>query len=255
MTSLGFLVAALFLPVFPFSMLFNVLFVRLGNAWLRMFLLLLWPQLGVLALFTLGVKPESWMVWWAVASAVLYALRTVALRDLRLWTSYMATSAWSLLWPAAAFASGTVSADNLVLQAAGLSAPFVLLTWLNGSLDAAFGSAYAGACGGLAATVPRLSGLLTLAILAAVATPLVPSFFVLLATTLHTLHLLPGAAALILVIWLLWAWGGVRILRGFIVGPACSAPLHDLGTTAAGLFLLIFVALILAGIGISGRLS
>jgi hypothetical protein len=255
MTSTGFLVAAVFLPLFPFSMLFNRLFVRLGNAWLRMGLLLLWPQLGVLALVTLGEKPEAWMVWWAVATSSLYALRTVALRDLRLWTGYMATSAWSLLWPAAAFAPLDGSAHTLALQAAGLSAPFVLLTWISGRLDAELGAAYAGVCGGLAGTVPRLSGLLTLAILAAVATPLVPGFFILLATTLHALPALPGVALLILAVWLLWAWSGARMLRGFIVGPARGAPVRDLGNAATALLGLTFVVLMLAGIQISGDLQ
>ena len=255
MTSIGFIAAAAFLPLFPFSMLFNRLFGRIGNAWLRTALLLLWPQLGVLALVTLGEKPDAWMVWWAVATSSLYALRTVALKDLRLWTGYMATSAWSLLWPAAAFAPLGANADTLGLQAAGLSAPFILLTWISGRLDAELGAAYAGVCGGLAGTVPRLSGLLALSILAAVATPLVPGFFILLATTLHVLPAVPGAALLILTVWLLWAWSGVRILRGFIVGPARGAPGRDLGNASFALLGLIFVVLMLAGIGILGDLS
>jgi hypothetical protein len=255
MTPTGFLVAAAFLPLFPFSMLFNRLFARLASAWLRMALLLLWPQLGVLALVTLGEKPDAWLVWWAVATSGLYALRTVALKDLRLWTGYMATSAWSLLWPAAAFAPLDGSAYTLALQAAGLSAPFVLLTWISGRLDAEHGAAYAGVCGGLAVTVPRLSGLLTLAILAAVATPLVPGFFIVLATTLNALPAVPGAALLILTVWFLWAWSGVRILRGFIVGPARGAPGRDLGHASVALLGLMLVVLMLAGIGISGELS
>jgi NADH:ubiquinone oxidoreductase subunit 4 (subunit M) len=255
MTSIGLLVAAVFLPLFPFSMLFNRVFARLEYTGLRMSLLLLWPQTGVLALVTLGEKPAAWMVWWAVATSILYALRSVALRDLRLWTGYMATSAWSLLWLAAAFAPHAGSAHTLALQAAGLSAPFVLLTWISGRLDTELGAAYAGVCGGLAATMPRLSGLLTLAILAAVATPLVPGFFVLLATTLHVLPVMPGAALLILAVWILWAWSGARILRGFIVGPAREAPVRDLGNAAAGLSGLVFVVLMLAGIAISGDLS
>ena len=254
MTPAGLLVAAVFLPVFPFSMLFNRLFARLGNTWLRITLLLLWPQLGVLALLASGEKPDAWLVWWAVATSGLYALRTVALRDLRLWTGYMATSAWSLLWPAAAFAPQAANADTLAFQAAGLSAPFVMLTWISGRLDAELGAAYAGVCGGLAGTVPRLSGLLTLAILAAVATPLVPGFFILLATTLHVLPALPWAALLILTVWLLWAWSGARMLRGFIVGPARGAPVRDLGNAATALLGLTFVVLMLAGIQISGDL-
>ena len=145
-------------------------------------------------------------------------------------------------------------ADALVLQAAGLSAPFVVLTWLSGRLDAELGAAYAGVCGGLAGTMPRLAGVLALAVLATVATPLVPGFFVLLATTLHALPVVPGAALLILTIWLLWAWSGARVLRAFIVGPACGAPGRDLGNAAAAMLGLTFVVLMLAGIGISGRL-
>jgi len=167
----------------------------------------------------------------------------------------MATSAWTLLWPAAAFTPLAASTDALALQAAGLSAPFVLLTWIGGRLDAELGAAYAGVCGGLAGTVPRLSGMLTLAILAAVATPLVPGFFVVLATTLHALPAVPGAALLILAVWLLWAWSGVRMLRGFIVGPARGTPGRDLGNAAVALLGLMFVVLMLAGIGISGNLS
>ena len=209
MSSLGYLAAGVFLPLFPFSMLFTRLFARLGDARLRMALLLLWPQLGGLALITLGERPPAWMLWWAVATAALYALRSVALRDLALWTAYMATSAWALLWPAAAFGTAA-GGEAFAFQAAGLSLPFVLLAWLVGRIETEVGAAYAGVCGGLAETLPRLSGILVLAILAAVATPLVPGFFALLATTVHALPAMPGVAVLILTVWLLWAWSGAR---------------------------------------------
>jgi NADH:ubiquinone oxidoreductase subunit 4 (subunit M) len=254
MSSLGYVLAAVFLPLFPFSMLFNQLLARLANARLRMILLLLWPQLGVLALLRLGEGPPTWMVWWAVATAILYALRSVVLRDLGLWTGYMATSAWSLLWPAAGFAASSEGGDALALHAVALSLPFVLLAWLTDRLESEFGAAYAGVCGGLAETLPRLSGLLVLAVLAAVATPVVPGFFTLLSITIHALPVMPGAVVLILTVWLLWAWSGVRILRGFIVGPACAEPRRDLGATAVGLFVLAFVVLVLAGISFSGEL-
>jgi NADH:ubiquinone oxidoreductase subunit 4 (subunit M) len=250
MNSLAFLGAAVFLPLFPFSMLFNQLFARLGNPWLRIGLLLLWPQLGVLALAGLGEEPPMGMVWWGVATATLYALRAAALRDLGLWTAYMATSAWALLWSVAVAADGA----SMPLQTAGFSAPLVLLAWLVGGLEARFGAAYAGVGGGLAGTLPRLSGLLALATLAAVATPMVPGFFTLLSTTVHALAVMPGVAVLILTVWLLWAWSGSRILRGFIVGPARAEPTHDIGTAATGLFALAFVLLVLAGLGISGEL-
>jgi NADH:ubiquinone oxidoreductase subunit 4 (subunit M) len=253
MSLLGHLAAGVFLPLFPLSMLFNRLFARLGNARLRMALLLLWPQLGGLALVTLGERPPGWILWWAVATAALYALRSVALRDLGLWTAYMATSAWSLLWPAAAFGIAA-GGEAFALQTAGLSLPFVLLAWLVGRIETELGAAYAGVCGGLAETLPRVSGILVLAILAAVATPLAPGFFALLATTVHALPEMPGVAVLILTVWLLWAWSAARILPAFIVGPACAERKRDLGITATGLLGLAFLVLVLVGISISGEL-
>jgi hypothetical protein len=131
MAALGYLIAGVFLPLFPFGMLFNQLFARMSNARLRMGLLLLWPQLGGLALVSGGERPPAWMLWWAVATAALYGLRSVALRDLGLWTGYMATSAWALLRPAAAFGVAA-GGGGFALQAVGLSLPSVLLAWLVG---------------------------------------------------------------------------------------------------------------------------
>jgi len=255
MTSVGYLVAALFLPLFPFSMLFNKLFARLPDARLRIALLLFWPQLGTLALATLGERPPSWIAWWAVTTATLYALRSLSLRDLNLWICYMATSAWALLWPAAAFGTSAAGGAVLALQAIGLSFPFVLLAWLAGRLESELGAAYVGLCGGLAQTLPKLSGLLVLGVLAAVATPLVPGFFILSGTTVHALPRSPGIAFLILTVWLLWAWSGARILPGLIAGPARVEPKRDLGTTVTVLLGLTFVVLVLAGVGLSGELT
>lgn len=254
MSSFGYLVAALFLPLFPLSLVFNQLFARLGDVRARMALLLLWPQAGILVLSGLGEQPPDWMLWWAVSSAVFYALRSVALRDLGLWTAYMATSAWALLWPVAAFGTAGDDGAVLALQAAGLSLPFVVLAWIVARLESVLGAAYSGVCGGLAQTLPRLSGILVLSILAAQATPLVPGFFVLLSTTVSALAAMPGVAVVILAVWLLWAWSGARCLRGFIVGPACDEPRRDLGAKATGLLGLAFVAVILFGIGMSGEM-
>ena len=41
------IVAGLFLPLFPLGMVFNVLFQRIRNAWLRALLLLAWPLAGL----------------------------------------------------------------------------------------------------------------------------------------------------------------------------------------------------------------
>ncbi|MGD8937164.1 MAG: hypothetical protein PVF07_11860 [Thiogranum sp.] len=252
MTSLAYLVVALFLPLFPISMLFNHLYARVGNPWLRMFLLLVWPQLGLLVLAALPGQPPTWVIHWAVVTACFYAFRAVALRDLTLWIAYMATSAFSLLWVMAQFASGDML---LVLQAVAFSAPFVLLAWLASRIEALFGAAYAGTYGGLAQTAPRLSVLLVFSILAAVGTPLFPGFFALLATIAHLLPVLPGAALLMLTAWLLWAWAGAQMTRGLVVGPAAEESKPDLGLAATLPPGMLLVVLAVAGVTSLGYLA
>jgi len=239
MTAFGYLLAAVFLPLFPASMLFNRLFAGIGNAWLRMLLLLVWPQLGLLVLAALAGRPPAWVVYWAVLTACLYAFRSLAVRELGLWTAHMATSAWSLLWVAAMFVHDHTV---LALQAVGFSAPFILLAWLVAHLESVFGAAYAGTYGGLAQTVPRLSLLLVLNLLAAAGTPLFPGFFILLAIITQSLSGMPAGALLILVVWLLWAWAAARMTRGMVIGPACAEARPDLHIAAvvpAGFLLTI----------------
>jgi NADH:ubiquinone oxidoreductase subunit 4 (subunit M) len=183
-------------------------------------------------------------VYWAVLTACLYAFRAVALRDLGLWTAHMATSAWSLLWVVAGFAGDQTA---LILQAVGLSAPLIILAWLVARLEAVFGAAYAGTYGGLAQTVPRLSLLLVLSILAAVGTPLFPTFFTLLATITRALPVVPGAALIMLVVWLLWAWAGARMQRGMVVGPAAVKPGPDLDRPGSLVPAIALVFLAIAG--------
>lgn len=252
MSQLGFLVAALFLPLFPLSIVFNRLFYGLRNPWLRIVLLLVWPQLGVLALVSIGESPPHWLVYWAVFSAALYAFRALVLRDLAIWTAHMATSAWSLLWVMAMFDDG--GSRDLALLAAALSVPFLLLAWIIARLESVFGAAYAGTYGGLAQTVPRFSAVLTLTILAAVATPLFPGFFALLATVAHALPIMPWAAIVVLVIWMLWAWSGTRMTRGLVVGPACVEAKPDLSTPAFVLLGLAIAALAIGGVSSAGYL-
>lgn len=252
MLLLGYLAVALFLPLFPISMLFNRLYARVGSPWLRMFLLLVWPQIGLLAFAALPGPPPAWVIYWAVLTACLYAFRAVALRDLTLWTGYLGTSAWSLLWAMAVFAPS----DRLpVLQAAAFSTPLILLAWLESRLQALFGAAYAGTYGGLAQTTPRLSVLLIFSVLAAVGTPLFPAFFALLATIAQTVPVLPGAAVIMLFVWLLWAWAGVQMTRGMVVGPAVDEPKPDLGLVATLTSGSLLAVLAIAGVTWLGFLA
>jgi NADH:ubiquinone oxidoreductase subunit 4 (subunit M) len=251
MTSPAYLVAAVFLPLFPASMLFNRVFAVIGNTWLRMGLLVVWPQLGLLALAASGETPPVWLVNWAVLTACLYAFRALALRDLGLWTAHMATSAWALIWAVAMFGGDTTAR---VLQAVAFSVPFVLLTWLASRIKAACGAAYAGTCGGLAQTLPRLSTMLVLTLLAAIGTPLFPAFFSLLATVTRALTVAPGIALLILLAWLLWAWAGARMTHGMVVGPGSAEAGPDLGIAAALAPGILLVGLAVAGVTSLGYL-
>ena len=86
------------------------------------------------------------------------------------------------------------------------------------------GAAYAGLSGGLATRFPRLSGLLVLTLLAAVATPPFPGFFAMLG-------LLQGASTepAILFIWLLWGWAAIRLMQGFLSGSNEPHAVDDVG--------------------------
>ena len=251
MDSLGLAIAALFLPLFPVSMVFNRLFALVASPWLRMVLLLAWPQAGVVTLTLLDDKPPTWILYWAVLTSALYAFRALAVRDLGLWTAYMATSAWALLWPVALF---TTEDTALGLQAAGFSMPLVLLAWLAARLQSLFGAAYAGVPGGLALTAPKLAALLVLTILAVVASPVFPGFFTLLTAIVQLLPVMPGVTLAILVVWLIWAWAGALMTRGLTVGPAYTEPKPDIQLVAASLPALFLLALAISGVIASGYL-
>src|SRR3569832_1394706 len=56
------LLAAFFLPLFPFSMVFNAALRAVRLVWLRAALLLIWPQIGEWLLAGAGMHlPQAWM--------------------------------------------------------------------------------------------------------------------------------------------------------------------------------------------------
>lgn len=246
MTDPGLLLIGLFLPLFPFSMAFNALLERVTHPMARPALLLAWPQLGLWALSLDAATIPSWLVAWALLTALLYAFRLLAMREMGRWTGFLATSAWALLWlPAYA----GVAPSQLWAFAAGFSVPLIFLVLLAQVLERHFGAAYTGLYGGLARRLPRFSGVLVISVLAATATPLFPTFFAML----HTVVVSQPVPAMILTgIWLIWSWAAARLLQGLIVGPAEPSPELDLpmATTwayAAGLSGLVVIGMILTG--------
>ncbi|EIJ34437.1 hypothetical protein [Thiothrix nivea] len=244
------LLIGLFLPLFPLSMVFNYLLERFSHPLLRIGLLLCWPQMGVALFFLLGEELPGWVLLWAALTALLYGFRLITQRDVNGWVGFLATSAWSLLW-FPLLANGEQAL--LMADALGFSIPLTLIALLAVGLEQRFGAAYTHLYGGLASIMPRFSGLLVFSTLAAIATPVFPTFF----TMLHMLLLAsPFIAVLMLLTWLSWSWAGVRLLQGLLVGPEQQAgQVSDLQSGLSWAFALILAVLALAGLLVTGGLA
>ena len=244
MTYVDYLLAGIFLPLFPFSMVLNVLYGRLRHPGLRVLLLLAWPQIGLYLVFAYGLVVPQWLVTWALLTSLLYAVRVLVLREVGLWTSFLATSAWALLW--ILLANGTAG-FHLEVFALGISIPLVLLALLGASLERRFGAAYLGLYGGLATRLPRFSGILAVVVLAIVATPLFPTFFAMLSMILKTLPVAPLVAAGVAIVWLLWSWAGAKLLQGLLVGSQGPA-VADLSRVNMWLYITVLAGLVFTGV-------
>ncbi|QTR45766.1 hypothetical protein J9253_17510 [Thiothrix litoralis] len=245
------LLIGLFLPLFPFSIVFNHLLERLRHPLLRVGLLLLWPQLGVALFLWAGDEAvPSWVLAWAALTALLYAFRLLTQRDVNGWVGFLATSAWSLLWFAL---PGAGQHAALVMDALGFSIPLALLALLAVALEQRFGAAYTHLYGGLAGIMPRFAGLLVFSTLAATATPIFPAFFIMLKTlTLSS----PLSAVVVLLTWLIWSWAGVRLLQGLLVGAAPqNQQVSDLPRGLSWAFALTLTVLVVAGLFLTGDIA
>lgn len=249
MSHAGYLLAALFLPLFPLSVVFNSLLRRLRQPFLRGLLLLIWPQLGLTLVLALPGPRPDWLLPWALLSSALYAFRALTLREVNLWSGFLACSLWGLLWLVLDTHSGETAAR---LHALGLSAPLLLLSLLAGGLERRVGAAYAGLPGGLARSLPRFSGILVMVVLAAVATPLFPPFATMLGLMLATVPARPGTALALGGIWLLWSWAGARLLQGLVVGPAGPGAPADLNPAGTWGYVLALTALAADGLYLLG---
>ena len=243
MSLLLFLVAGLFLPLFPASIVFNRGLATLNGPGRRALLLILWPQLGVLLITLAGAPIPGWLAVWALATAFLYAYRAIALGDLGLWIGFLATSAWALLW----LSDSTPALRHL--EALGLSLPLALLTLLGGRLEALLGAVSTRLRPGLASAAPRYASILVLGVLASIATPIAPGFFALTATI--AAQPLGAPAVAIALVWLFWTWSGARLIQGLVVGPGSGERISDLSRSAAWAYGMALVALGLGGIALA----
>lgn len=248
METVAWLLAALFLPLFPLSMLFNAVLQRLDTAWKRILLLLLWPLPGIGLLQGVGSQLEPGLqpvlLLWACLTSLLYALRSGAVRDLTIWTGYMATSCWALVW--FAFAGGVLPATSILL-AFGL--PLLLLMVMGGEIEHRFESAHASVVRALAVTQPRLATMLILVVLALIASPLFPGFFTMFALIVSSVEQQPLLAVALGLVWLVWSWSAMRLLQGFVTGDEADNTKRDLSVIRAAGYGMLLLLMIVFGVG------
>jgi hypothetical protein len=247
--SLIILLAGFFLPLFPMSMVFNGIVDKIEHSGLRVLLFLTWPLIGIFLVLNSKVILPGWLLPLALSTSALYAFRILSLREVNHWCGFLATSLWSLLWLPMMQAT---PAMLLYGYAISMSVPLVLLLLLSAGLEQRFGAAYTGLYGGLARTIPRFSGVLVTVIVASIATPLFPTFFIMLDMVIETVSATPLVAMILLLIWLFWSWAGARLIQGLIVGRASDVKIVDLDMTAVSLYALVLLVLVVGGVYLSG---
>jgi hypothetical protein len=243
------LLAGIFLPLFPLSMVFNAILDKITHSWLRLILFIAWPLIGLFMVLDRNLVLPGWLLTLALATSALYALRLLTVREVNQWSGFLATSLWSLLW--LAMMQETPPA-LLYAYAISVSLPLVLLVLLSAGLEQRYGAAYTGLYGGLARTIPRFTGVLVTVVMAAIATPLFPSFFIMLDMVVNTISATPLAATVLLLIWLFWSWAGARLIQGLIVGRTSIVKIADMEITTIGWYILVLLALVVGGIYLGG---
>jgi NADH:ubiquinone oxidoreductase subunit 4 (subunit M) len=251
MQALTLYAAAIFLPLFPLGMMFNAIFQRTRNAWLRSILLVAWPLAGLGLLQQSAVSVPAWFALWALLSAALYGFRAVVIRDVGIWTGFIATSAWGLIWVTLAF-RGEPGAP--VVHALAFSLPLALLVFMAAELERRYESAYAGIVCGIAQSQPRLAGMIVFTILAVIGSPLFPAFFALINSSMHAAPVAPATAAGIAAVWLLWSWSGMRLLQQLLVGPAAESRSEDIPHGMTAVYGLSLLVLLVVGVYVSGMM-
>lgn len=244
MQEMSWIIAALFLPLFPLGMIFNAVFQKLGNAWLRVIIILAWPLPGVWLLQNFTPTIPDWVFYWAIASSILYAFRSVAVKEVGVWVGFIATSAWCLVWISV---REGVAQEELLAHVIAFSLPLALLALLVGDIQKRFDSAYAGIVCGLGITHPRLSGIFVITILAVIASPVFPAFFSMISLVVQTITSHSGIALGLALVWLLWSWSGMRLIQELLVGADARGQSVDIGQGAVFVYGSLLLALTIGG--------
>lgn len=270
MSLLLLLTAGLFLPLYPFSILPNLLLQGQvngtgapGPAWRRgpgfkAAVLLGFPILGVglVGLATAASAPPEPLMLnlfgvWGGLTSVIYAFRLLSAKDGEIWISHLYSSTLALIW------IGIAIGLNPLLPAIGLSVSLLPLVVLLDQLTRRFGIARCGLYPGLGLSMPLFAYLFIAAVLAAIAVPFSPSFFAITALAFGgvaanaALYLVPIGLS-----WVLWTWAGVNLLQGIIWGvPRDDLTYRDLERdralgVGAGLVTLGFFGILLVEVAL-----
>ena len=243
------ILAGIFLPVFPLSMIFNALLEKTSQCWVKVIITVAWPLIGLYIVLNNSIELPGWFIPLALFTSVLYALRMLSLREVNQWTGFLATSIWALLW--LALEQNSIS-NQLYGYAFSITIPLVILLILSKGLEDRFGAAYTDLYGGLARTIPRFAGILVVSSTAAVATPLFPSFFFMFDLVITTVPVDLYAAFALILTWLLWSWAGARLIQGLIVGRASNVTIVDMEMYSVVLYGLAMFALMFYGLHLGG---
>lgn len=251
MQSYIWIAAALFIPLFPLSIVFNAVYQRIPVPFLRVLLILLWPLTGVWLLQNLNTPLPEWLIYWSLATALLYAFRAVVVKEVEMWNGFLATSAWSLCW---IIAISSNRAEELSFYILSFSLPLALMSLLVGEIIHRYESAYAGIVRGVASAQPRLSGVIIIVMMAAIASPVFPGFFSMLKTIVLVVEGYPFLAVGLLLVWLIWSWSGMRLIQELLVGPALPVKYRDISRARATAYGLLIALILLSGLFLSGVL-
>lgn len=259
LTFLLFLVAGLFVPLYPLSIGANLLLKRqvdtdgsdpLSRPEVKAALMLLLPLVGV-GLMQLGLSladgdsaPTAWFALWGGLTSLLYAFRLLSVRDGKIWIAQLYTSALALIWV------GAAQEVAPLLPALGLVLSLLPLSLLLAQLTQRFGIARVGLYPGLGVRMPVFSSVFVPAVLVAVAVPFSPAFFAIADLafgglgTNEPMTLVPVGLS-----WLLWTWAGINLLTGIVFGvPREDLVYADLSHRDAFRYGAAMLALALFGI-------
>ena len=240
--------AVVLLPLLPFSLGVNAVLQALP-AWLRALLLVALPVAGAYVLGGVAVPagPLAQVIQvLAAVTALLYAWRLLAVRELFVWARLQASSSWPLVWLAWLYG---MPDDRLIAVALGLSLPAAVLTLLACALRRRLGGAYLGLRGRLGPTYPRLTGAVVVTLLAALAAPPFPGFFALLAVLFE----MPAVCVFtVLGVWILWSWAAALLWQHGLFGNPWPRPVgtSDVSVSAGAIWVLL--ALIAVSLGLMG---